>query len=410
MNIYLKNWLKSTSFIILFSTILSACSTNDNPEPEVKNYNKVYSMSVETMQSYLSFAGQTQLAGQINYPVDIYSYNYPMNYQGKTITVSGLICVPVTNGGNFPVVSFQHGTLVAKNEAPSVSFSSVTSISIASISGLGYILLIPDLIGFGASNEYFHPYLVKKSNVDAVTAMLSSLSDLPNGALSGTNPNDSLFLAGYSQGGWITLAAMQEIENNTNGWNLIGTACGAGPYNPEQLMQYVLKQESYPRPFFLAYVLLSFVEEGAITQSMEHYFNAPYAEKIPTLFDGTLNGAAIDMELTTNTHDLMQAGLFTYQQGSDYDELKASFNTNKVDAWPNQTPLLLLHGTNDTYIPQELSDSIYSQFNALGSNQVFYETLPFTDHNSAALPAIVRSIDWFQQLRNKSEITLTAIN
>jgi pimeloyl-ACP methyl ester carboxylesterase len=410
MNIYLKNWLKSASFIILFSAILTACSTNDNPEPEVKNYKKVLSMTVESMQSFLIFAGQTQLAGQINYPVDIYSYNYPMNYQGKTITASGLICVPVTNGDNFPVVSFQHGTLVAKNEAPSASFSSVTSISIASLSGLGYILLIPDLIGFGASFEYFHPYLIKKNNVDAVTAMLGSLSDLPNGALSGTNPNDSLFLAGYSEGGWITLAAMQEIENNNNGWNLIGTACGAGPYNPEQLMQYVLQQESYPRPFFLAYVLLSFVEDGTITQGMEHYFNPPYAEKIPILFDGTLNGAAIDVELNTNTHELMQAGLFTYQQGSDYNELIASFNTNKVDAWQNQTPLLLLHGTNDTYIPQELSDSIYSQFNALGSNQVQYETIPFTDHNSAATPAIVRSIDWFQQLRNKSEISLTSIN
>jgi len=410
MNGNLNNWLKPASFVISFSILLTACSTNDNPEPEVKSYEKVQSMTVESMQTFLSFAGQAELAGQIQYPVDIYSYNYPMEYQGKTITASGLVCVPVTNGENFPVVSFQHGTLVAKNEAPTASFSTVTSISIASLSGLGYILLIPDLIGFGSSFEYFHPYLVKKSNVDAVSAMLNSLTDLPNGALSGTNPNDSLFLAGYSQGGWITLAAMQELENNNNGWNLIGTACGAGPYNPEQLMQYVLKQESYPKPFFLAYVLLSFVEDGTITQGMEHYFNEPYAAKIPALFDGTLNGTAIDAELTTSTHDLMQAGLFSYHEGTEYNELKASFSKNKVDAWQNQTPLMLLHGTNDTYIPQELSDSIYSQFIASGSEQVQYETIPFADHNSAAIPAIARSIEWFQQLRNKSEISLQVNN
>jgi len=57
-----------------------------------------------------------------------------------------------------------------------------------------------------------------------------------------------------------------------------------------------------------------------------------------------------------------------------------------------------------------LSDSIYSQFIASGSNHVQYETIPFADHNSAAIPAIARSIEWFQQLRNKSEISLQANN
>lgn len=397
----MKSTFFSFSCFALFLVVFAGCSSNDDSDPEVKNYQKVNTLAVETIKAFLTSSGQSQMVDDIFYGVDIYTYQYPMEYMGKNITASGLVCVPVAAGKSFPVLSFQHGTMVAKNEAPSVSYAYLTHLSLSMLAGMGYVLVIPDLVGFGSSSDYFHPYLNKESNVDAVVSMLESVKALPEGTLSGVSTNDSLFLAGYSQGGWITLATMQylELQNNT-GWDVIGTACGAGPYNPEQLMNYVLQQETYPKPFYLAYVLLSYIEDGTISDQLSIYFNEPYASRVKGLFDGINSGTTIDAGLTTVTRDLFTEDVFDYPELSAYDELKEAFAQNRVEAWHNETPLLLLHGEMDTYIPRELSDTIYSQFIRAGSENVTYQPIPLNDHNTAAIPAIAIAVEWFQIFKN----------
>ncbi len=396
-------------FLVVITLVASiaSCSKGEDPEPNTVNYKKVNSLTTETIKTFLTSSGQSQMVDMIFYGVDIYTYKYPMEYQGKTISASGLVCVPIAAGDRFPVLSFQHGTMVAKNEAPSVANTSLMQLSLAMLSGLGYMLIIPDLVGFGSSSDFFHPYLNKESNVNAVVSMLESVKALPDGALSGVSPNDSLFLVGYSQGGWITLATMQHLESQNNSdWNVIGTVCGAGPYNPEQLMNYVLQQESYPKPFFLAYVLLAYINDGTISDNLSIYFNEPYATKVKGLFDGVKTGTSIDAELTTVTHELFDANVFDYTNHSEYAELKLAFEQNRVEAWQNETPLLLLHGEMDTYIPIELSDTLYSRFLQTGSENVIYQSIPLNDHNTAAIPAISIAMNWFQSFRINEPLTL----
>src|SRR3712207_9335251 len=50
--------------------------------------------------------------------------------------------------------------------------------------------------------------------------------------------NDNLFLAGYSEGGYVTLAAAQEIENNPeHNLKLTGAAAGAGGYELTEMLK-----------------------------------------------------------------------------------------------------------------------------------------------------------------------------
>lgn len=388
-------------FINLLSSILFVGCTKDS-EPEKKDYKKVLNLSLETIKPLFINAGQAQLAGLANYSVDIYTYNYSMNYKGKPIIESGVICVPISSGESFPVLSFQHGTITAKNEAPSLSYNSLQSISVESLAALGYIMVFPDEIGFGASSDLFHPFLIKDANVLAVTEMLKSITEIPDGDLSGSSINDSLFLLGYSHGGWVTMATVNEIEtNNPNHWNLIAAGCGAGPYYPELVMNYALSAETYGKPYYMSYVILSFLDEGIISNELTDFYNEPYANRVPNLFDGINTGGQIDAQLTQINADLYTENFLNNYRKEEFQNLQNALFQNETKAWLNNTPIMLTHGQNDIYIPKTVSDSIYLDFLKLGSENITYMPLPFTDHITAAVPSIASTIIWFQNFRKQ---------
>jgi len=387
-------------FIVALIVITFFVSCTKDAEPEKKDYTKVLTLSTENIKQYFIAAGQPQLAQMVKYSVDIYTYNYSMNFKGLPIKASGLICVPVSAGSEFPILSFQHPTITANAEAPSLAYAKLQNIPFEGIAGMGYIMVIADEIGFGASADQFHPFLIKEHNVLAVIEMLKSLKNIPDGDLSGSSPNDSLFLLGYSHGGWVTMATLQELENNyLNQWNIIAAGCGAGPYCPEQVMKYALSSETYGKPFFLSYGILSFLNDGLITNNLTDFYKEPYASLMPDLFDGNKTGAEIDAQLTQINSDLYADNFLNNYPENEYENLQNALIQNETKAWLNKTPLMLSHGQNDVYIPKTVSDSIYLNFLSLGSENVSYLVVPVTDHITAAVPSIAASIIWFQTFK-----------
>lgn len=66
------------------------------------------------------------------------------------LRASGLVSVPVkAAGARNPVLSYQHGTIFRDIEAP--SNNAVASEVAVVMASLGYIVLAPDYVGFGAS-------------------------------------------------------------------------------------------------------------------------------------------------------------------------------------------------------------------------------------------------------------------
>lgn len=389
----------------LFLFILNSCSEEEPAivEPEI-SYELKSSISVDDMKLYLGFIGMTELSNQINYGVDVYYLEYPMEHLGKTITASGLVCVPQEEGLSFPVISFQHGTLIEKSDAPSLSASSLQTRGMSAIAGVGYVVSIPDLIGFGSSSDYFHPYFHKESNVNATLKMLEAIKQVPEGDFSGVSISDSLFLTSYSQGGWITLAALEALENNTyhlNDYTVMGTVCGAGPYDPEIVRQYVMNLEEYEQPYYMPYVLLSFQETNYNVGDMSVYFKEPYATDIPGLYNGTNSGGEINAALTRTTADFYTDAFLTNFSDSRFDELRNAFVENRVNAWTCKTPLKLAHGDNDTYVPIEASVDMYNELLDQNSSNVELLVLPNLDHSTGVVPTIEIALSFFLELRTQ---------
>lgn len=385
---------------ILLALLVIGCTKDDTDAPIEKDYTYVATLSADVARGLLLTANQVALSAAVNYDIDLYTYKYKTDFRGEEITASGLICVPVSSGIEFPVLSFQHGTMVAHSEAPSVGFNDWQNRSIEIIAGLGYVVVMPDLIGFGETSEYLHPYMVKKHHVTAVSDMLNSIRNIPYGELSGSGINDSLFLLGYSQGGWSTMAVLNSLDvTDDHEWDIIATACGAGPYYLESVKDFALSAETYSNPFYMAYVFECFADEGLIEDNLSLYYNEPYASKIPNLFDGSNSGGNINAELTTSNANLYSSDFLEKYPEGVYKELQQALLGNSTDAWLTDANIFLLHGNMDESIPSNVSDSIYNKFVDMGCGNVQYTILPGANHSSGAVMSIITSLEWFNTFR-----------
>ena len=68
--------------------------------------------------------------------------------------------------------------------------------------------------------------------------------------------NNQLFIAGYSEGGYATMATVKEIEENYNDINITMSFPMAGAYDLSGTMvELMLSEEVYPDPFYLPFFI-----------------------------------------------------------------------------------------------------------------------------------------------------------
>jgi pimeloyl-ACP methyl ester carboxylesterase len=176
--------------------------------------------------------------------------NYRLSYltidsQGKEIVASGLVSVPVkTAGAKSPLLSYQHATIYKDAQAPSNNPTPAAPPVI--VASLGYIVIAADYVGYGASKGTPHPYLLSAPSASAVVDMLTAARTWRS--QNSVADNGQLFLAGYSEGGYVSVAAHRAMQaaGSPHVVNLAAVALGAGPYDAgvtlDELLRRVRKQ------------------------------------------------------------------------------------------------------------------------------------------------------------------------
>jgi len=157
----------------------------------------------------------------------------------KPIAASGLLAVPDTGGKSFPTVSYQHGTVYGRQDVASYPDNSPeTQLMIAQFAGQGYMLIGADYFGMGISTEP-EGYMVKASHQQATYDMLKA-SQAVMASMKLSSPK--LFLSGWSQGGFVTMAMLEKLE--AAGIKVDGAATASAPLDVYALLEGML---TYPR-------------------------------------------------------------------------------------------------------------------------------------------------------------------
>ncbi|MFZ2338752.1 MAG: lipase family protein [Bacteroidales bacterium] len=349
-----------------------------------------------------SYPEISELGTFISDGVSIYRITYTSVVKGKNITASGLVSVPMTPG-EYPVISFQNDINTLNSNCPSENPTYYLYQLVEFVASMGFVVLIPDYPGFGSSSGIPHPYLLKVPTLESVIRMIQAVSEAEN-EFGGIKVKNECYLIGYSQGGLATFNAHTNLELgfSSYGLNLRGSACGAGPYELEQMMSDMRSAQSYPIPAHIGYIINAWTYYDYISNSINELLKEPYSSKLKQLYDGYHSIAEINSQLTTSMPDLFTDEFRNNSSPVDFASVGASLVWNSAYAYESKIPVLLVHGDADTEVNVSNTETLHNLMILHGTSPEMCKKmiLPELDHGEALIPFMVEGLKFLMNLRD----------
>ncbi|GAB3507856.1 hypothetical protein GCM10027341_43010 [Spirosoma knui] len=343
--------------LLLWAGWLAGCQQNTDTAPTPTNQYLVSSTllgeySKSQLTSRFTTGQASQLGGFVsfllNHPVKVYRLVYKTkNTDGTDVQASGAIVIPNSTDRNlsFPMVSEQHGTIRSDEDAPSYNNEGSETYFTGSLLGSnGFIMVLPDFIGYGESKNLPHPYIHRATLASTSLDMIRASREFIKQEK--VNWNEKLFIAGYSLGGYATMALQKKIEEETGTeFNLVASSCGAGPYHVSAFMNTLLNQKTHGIPQYnglYTMVLSTYNRVYGINRPLSFYFNEPYAAAVQR----DPFGSNIPISFNESLTDAFRAGV---NAGTDTQFLNA-VKDNDIYDWKPRTPTQLYHGDADRQV------------------------------------------------------------
>lgn len=310
----------------------------------------------------------------------------------KPISASGLVAIPEGASGPMPLVSYQHGTVYGKQEVPSFPAQSPeTQLMIAQFAAQGYVLIGADYFGMGLSNEP-EGYMVKASHqqatFDMLTAARSVLADRQV-------ETAGLYLAGWSQGGFVTMAFLEKLENA--GIPVKAAVTASAPADVFAALNGFL---NFPRkndaPWVNSlFILSSFAFENyyAVPGLARSLFNPEHYDIVRKAY---LREPFNAEDIPTDLHKLIRKEYFDPQffAESAYGRLVAQAQAYR---WVIKTPTRNYYGDADEAISVGIGrlPMIYQQAMGAGNARVEAISTGATSHRGTYAKAVPEWKTWF---------------
>ncbi len=396
----IRHILFSVFTIALF--FIQGCSENVT-EPEVTktrggivSTTPLQTYTTTEIQQVLGLAGISN-SFNLQYSVEAVKIVYwTIDADGKYIKASGAIMVP-KNINNLPLFNMNHGTVVKRDRVASVSPFNITEGVAGLVMGaLGYLSCVPDYPGFGESNK-LHPYIHAKSIANAVIDFLKSAQKYAKNKK--ITLNNQLFLAGYSEGGYVTLATQKEIEENySSEFDITAVAPMAGPYDLLSTATNLIKQKTYNWPAYIGFLLTAYNNVYGWNR-LDDFFVKPYNSKILTLLNGTKTLSEVNSQLPKTISELLNKNFIdNFLNGNDTQVINA-FKENSLLDWSPTAPIKFYHGEADGVIPYQIVLNTVENLKSRSSSTIELYTITDGTHATSILPSVIDMVDWFETFR-----------
>jgi hypothetical protein len=335
-----------------------------------------------------------------------YSTTYAEGGSSKTWEgLSGLVLVPSSPGGqalSAPVIAFQHGTQIHWRNAPSrfdpdagatlMDFKNpekggamqnyVECLVGIYMAAAGYIVAMPDYPGFGGNRDV-HPY-VQASLGDVVRdAVKAAAASSPwSGKVAW---NGRVYLIGYSEGGYATMAGAKSIQLDRSTTSLSAALRAVAPCDgPYDLSGTMATRIADGTPelssYYVPYVLVGLHEiYGDSSFPYAGILKESYATSLPPLFDGTHSGAEISAALagtlvsgTSPTRYEPRLAL-TSQAIADLTDASSALHlaleaSDAYRGWLPSMRMEIVHCASDDIVPYANAAAAYADFIGRGAD------------------------------------------
>lgn len=218
-----------------------------------------------------------------------------VDVKGNKTDATGAVFIPTGTdascSGNRPIVLNAHGTATTKaynfaevgnanNEA-----GPAATLLAALFAGQGYVVVSPNYAGYDKSSLAYHPYLNAQQQSHEMADALKAGREVVRRTGSATNvaDNGKLFITGYSQGGYVTMATTRYLETLKE--PVTAALPISGPYAMEAFGDVVFGGKVMLGATFFAPLMARNYQEqyGNIYAKPSDMFAPANADEIPSL-------------------------------------------------------------------------------------------------------------------------------
>jgi len=265
------------------------------------------------------------------------------------------------------------------------------------IGSLGYLTLIPDMIGFGISRNIMFPIHNYEHSAIAMIDFVYACNELVRELK--IPANGKKFLAGYSQGGYIALSTLKMIEEKpVPDIKIEATAVGAGGFNLVNLLNHAIETNNYTAPSHIALLLSSYNIIYNWNRPLSDFFSEPFAGTIPELLDGEYDREQIDMHLTCKIDSLFNPLFLNNLKNYNETAIINALRENCIDDWAPKGKLRIIHSINDDRLPIADSEETFNKMVARGAENVTFTAIETPGHVNAGVSFIEIVIAWFKEM------------
>jgi hypothetical protein len=379
--------------------------------------------------------------------IDMHKVTYQSSgADGKVHSMTGLLILPrAIIGGkpSVPILMYQHGTEVYRPFSPSQYLAHQNRprdypevMVAAAIAATGYAVALVDYEGMG-NNTDAQPHVIGATLAQQVIDLLKASRDIIAGNSSPCTWNKQLFLMGYSEGGYVTMAATRELQlNHAAEFTITASAPLSGPHDLSGVMRgIILSGSTFKAPYFVPMLLNSYnYAYGGLTNNFSPGFAmlAPFNSTLPPLFNGNSKSVTISeaMGMTFNPVSLIVPKIILTQQFIDQLTLGTSsvvaflkqndsyrLPAQLDSAWVPAVPMRMIHHKSDELVPYGNSQVAFDAFSTAGAKnhvnkgpgvELIAETaiinIPSdsvkTAHFGSAFPELIDGWNWLNGFKN----------
>ncbi len=319
---------------------------------------------------------------------------------GARIQASGLLVLPQNPGKPLPVMSYQHGTLARKTEAPSSMDTQNAEVFVGiAFACSGYAAVLPDYLGMGDSPG-IHPYHHATSEATACVDMLRAAKAVC--ASQGVALTEQLFICGYSQGGHATMAFHRELEAfHADEFAITASAPMAGAYDLSGVTAAdFLSGRHAPNPYYFALLLAAYQDVYHLADSLSSLLVPPYQTTLPPLLIGDTTGSGINAAMPASAVDIVRPEFIAAFRTNSNHPLAVALRDNDLYLWRPAAPMRLYHCGGDQDVIFANSIVATNSFAQLGATNVaLIEPSATGGHGDCVLPSLLQAKAWFDSLK-----------
>lgn len=378
-------------------------------------FNSGYSQHLVSA-TYKGVKTKAQITTQFSLPFIKYGAKYykvaytSTDAKGQPDTLTGLMMVPDDPKFEYPRLVYQHGTSDCKKCVPSYYGSTGGEEGQLGLlfAGLGFVTFLPDYVGMG-DGRGFQTYVHNGTIVSASQDMLSACAEWT--AQNNVYTNDQLFITGYSQGGYASMALHKALEESSIPSSVTAAAHLSGPYSLSGVMRdLILIDSAYNYPAYIPNTVLGFNEVyGNLYTDLNDFFKPEYTPDIKKYYDGTISLSTLNSKLIqllkTNTGASVAGRMIR-------DDVKNEIISNPIHPanqlllendlfnWAPKIPTRIFYCKADDQVPYKNSVVTRDAMLAKGAtNLVVTDVNPTANHSGCVNPALTQTVLFFLGLQ-----------